>query len=424
MSGMNQRSPSELVAAVDMGASQVRCLIGRREADGGVTPLGVGSQTMRRGADCLSADFDAAARFMAVAADQAMRMSGAGLPPVMLSYGGPGLTSEIAQGSAVIGAGGVTAKTVEAAALAASRNGARRGARILGLSSVRFRIDGGPVLQDPVGQAGGSLMCEASAILAPEAAIAALEACAHKAGLTLAGIAATPVMAGEAVLTHDERMAGAVLIDFGASHTGLAVFHGGEAVMAKTLALGADRVTRALAQALDTTMAAAERVKIAHADLSFQADVRGRPERGVVEYARLSEDGRLGPGAASRAQVDTAARSAWLSWLTDVRAAIDAIDPRGQWPAAFCGGAALTPGLTAVVERTLGRRARLAAPRGFGVLDSAEGGPGYAAACGLLRSACDAELRSGAAVGARFDLNPPRLQAHVAKAWTWLRENL
>jgi cell division protein FtsA len=406
------------VAGVDLGAAQARCLIGRREAGGLTTPLGVGAQTMRRGADAVSADFDSAARFLAVAADQAMRMAGAGLPPALLSYTGPGLCSETAQASVGIPAGGVAQRTIEAATLAAARLAARRGARVLSLSSVRFSIDGGPPLEDPLGLPGASLSCAAAVIMAPEAALSALEACAHKAGLTVAGIAAGPVMAGEAVLTREERLQGAFVLDLGASHTGIAAFHDGEPIYARCLTGGADRVTAALAQTLATTLAAAERVKIAHADLSGDGEARG-----VVEYARLSDDGRLSAGAAARSAVDTAARTAWLSGLVEVRAALDAVDPRGQWPVALCGGAALTPGLARLAGRALGRRARLAAPIGFGVLDAAEGGPGYAVACGLLRSAADGDGRAHGAM-ARFDAAPARLQTHVAKAWMWLRENL
>jgi cell division protein FtsA len=408
-----------LLAAIDLGSSKASCLIARRDGEGGLTPLGVGRQTMRRGADSTVVDIDSAARLLAVAADEAQRMAGAPFPSAAVAYGGPGVACTAIQGIAAIPQGGVNARAIEQAIGGAARAGARKGRRVLSLSSVRFRIDGAAdPLGDPLGQMGSTLSCEAFAITAPEAAIEALEQCCALAGLPIGMIVPAASAAAAAALTPQERAAGVVLVDMGAAFTASALLLGGDVVWLGGVDCGGDAVTDALASALATTRAAAERLKIAHSDLSEDCD----PAKGVVEFARLSEDGRLTGAVAARSAIDATVRGAILDGLGAVRRQLDGADRSAGLPVVLCGGGAMIPGLAAVAERVLGRRVRIGSPIGFGVLDAAEGGPGYAVSCGLLRLFAEGGAYSAQSARAA-DHNPPKLGANLSKAWGWLREN-
>lgn len=416
---------TDIVAALDLGAATARCVIAQRGEDGAITPLGVGHQTLRRGAACAPADIETAARLLAVAADEAMRMAGCPMPPAMAVLSGAGIETRAVQGVAAIGAQGVQARTVQTSVAAAERAAARRGMTVLGLTSARFRIDGAPeAILDPLGRPGSTLLCEAAALLAPDVSLAALTSACTIAGLPLAGMAPAPIAAALAIAPPADADSGVFIADLGATHVSLALVLGGEVVWAGAVPMGADCVTDALAHTLATTRAAAERVKIAHVDLSGAGDPKA-----VVEFARLSDDGRLDAGLAQRAALDAAARGAWLGVFEAVRAVLDRLDPNGRMPVAITGGGAMTLGLCAIAERGLGRKVRLGRPSGFGVLANAEGGPGYALACGALACAGNADQSRLMVRSATLSAVRPGgpavagLVRNVGQAWTWLREN-
>lgn len=412
-------TPSDIVASVDIGCSKVSVLIARRDADGTFAPLGVGQQSMRRGSASITIDLEAGARSLAVAADQAMRMAGVAIHEVAVTYGGPGMTSVSGRAAVTIGAGGVTERTTDAALQAAIRTGLRKGQRVLSVCSARYAVDDGEFIVDPLRRMGAALTCEITMIVAPEAALSALELCCRRAGLAAISIHAAPLAAGEGVLTAEERAAGVFIIDLGAAQSSFAAYVDGAPFQVSTTPIGGDLVTEALAAALGTTKAAGERLKIAHSDLSDSADPRA-----VVEVAQICADGRLAQSVAARGAMDVAVRTAWMSIFAALREALDAVDPAGALPVVLTGGGAMTAGVIALAERALGRRVRIGAPRGFGVLDKAEGGPGFAVGCGAMRSGAANAASTTPAMRRAVRSQAPVLRVRVGRAWEWLRENL
>jgi cell division protein FtsA len=237
-----------------------------------------------------------------------------------------------------------------------------RGRRLIGVAPLAVAIDDVDIAPEAcLGAAGARLTVRLAAITGPEDAIERVERTCHRAGLVADGASLGVIAAGAAALTPEERNGPTFVIDFGAAQTGVALFAGGCATAARTFNRGGDAITETLARAVSTTRAAAERVKIAHGDVSGHSE-----DRAVIEFAQLNADGRLSPGAAARATVLAAIRGAWLEILTDLRPALDQADPAGRAGVVMVGGGALTLGLGQLVERALGRRARLGRPIGFG----------------------------------------------------------
>lgn len=416
---MTVHTDASVVAAIDLGASKASCLIARLEGEGLMTPLGVGRQTMRRGADAVGADADGAARLLAIAFDNAVRMAGVTPSLAYVCFSGPGIASARTTAAVALGAGVVNERSLEAVNAALARAAARKGAVAARLIDVRYRVDAGaPTAAPPLGAKGQMLQAEALAALAPQAGIDAAEALCAKAGVYVMGAAPAPLCAAQAVLRDQERIQGAAVVDIGAAHTGLAIVGDGDVVHLEALDVGADHITAKIAAELGATRAAAERVKVAHADVSGALDPRH-----VVELALIGADGRLAPGAVLRGALDLAARTACMDVLATVRARLDAIDPGALLPVALTGGGAQMAGLSGLAERAFGRSVRIAAPIGFGVIDTAEGGPGFAAAAGALRL-ISADVAARAHSGITLQPRAANLPATMGKAWAWIRENL
>ena len=75
--------------------------------------LGVGHQTAPAIASGKPADFDACARAIQVAIEEASAMAGAPIKRVVASYSGPGLSSRIVRGAARVKGAIITARDVE-----------------------------------------------------------------------------------------------------------------------------------------------------------------------------------------------------------------------------------------------------------------------------------------------------------------------
>ncbi len=277
---MAERAFAPLVAALDVGVSKTVCLAARRDPVLDMHPgkpmrvLGVGVQSAPAIASGKAADFDACARAVRVAIDEAAYMAGSPITRVVASYAGPGLNARVARGTVRIKGKTITDRDLENAINAASQELMANHLAQLHVEPLRYAIDDGAPLLDPVGMSGKYLSVDACIVTAPADAIQALRQCVRQAGADVEEIVAAPQAAGLATLTDDERSAGALVLDFGAGALGVAVFAAEGLVHAESVPVGGVRLTRDLATKLQTSFAAAERVKLAYGCVGSGFDPR------------------------------------------------------------------------------------------------------------------------------------------------------
>jgi cell division protein FtsA len=424
-----QRQSAPLVAALDVGVSKTVCLAARRDPilemhpDRPLRVLGVGMQTAPAIASGKAADFDACARAIQVAIEEASCMAGAPITRVVASYSGPGLNARIVRGAARVRGKVIAERDIDAVVQAAMQAAPAPQLTFLHVEPLRYTIDDGEPIADPVGKAGAMLALEACVVTAPTAALNALKQCIQQAGVEVEEIVAGPKAAAFSALTQDERDAGAVLLDLGAGAVGVSAFSAEGLVHAETIAAGGVRLTRDLAQRLETTFAAAERVKLAFGAVGGACDPRE-----AVQTPRLGPDGRLEASTTLRgviAETMTPRLAEMLLTVRDrlMRAGLTGEDtPRRV---VLVGGGALIPGARDLAAEVLRLPVRVGRPFELCGFDHGEAGPAYAAAAGLLRYRLDNPTLDD--VEESFQ---PTL-AHAAalmrdtasNAWNWLREN-
>src|SRR5204862_6827265 len=78
--------------------------------------------------------------------------------------------------------------------------------------------------------------------------------------LNVEAMAASPYVAGLAVLTDDEADLGAAVVEMGAGSTTIATYSGGRFVHAGRFAVGGQHITTALARGLSACITDAERI--------------------------------------------------------------------------------------------------------------------------------------------------------------------
>jgi cell division protein FtsA len=276
----------KLVAALDIGASKVACVIaeladafdGEFEVD--VVGVGQHGATLRDKAP----DFDVAIR---AAVEAAERMAGERIRHVHVAAAGRSLTTRRVGVDLDIEGGVITREDVSDCMLQGSGAAAPDGATALHAFKIRYAIDGEPAPDDPVGLSGAVLNAEIFGVGVKDSYIANLESMAARAGLELDEIVAAPYAAAEAVLIDDEKELGVLLLDFGARSTSYALYERGALIACGGVGIGGEHITRDIAQIFGSPIAHAERMKTLH----------GSVLTGPGDEHRLLDFPQLGDGA-------------------------------------------------------------------------------------------------------------------------------
>lgn len=424
------RTPvAPLVAALDVGVSKTVCLAARRDPVLDLHPerplrvLGVGHQTAPAIASGKPADFDACARSIQVAIEEASAMAGAPIARVVAAYSGPGISAQKVRGAARIKGAVVTARDIENAIRAAMQAAPTPQLSFLHVEPLRYEIDDGEPLDDPTGQPGKMLAVEVCAVTAPTEALNALRACVRQAGADVEEIIAGPKAAALCALTPEECAEGALLVDLGAGAIGLAAYAGEKLLHCETIAAGGVRLTRDLALRLKTTFAAAERVKLHFGALGDVCDPRE-----AVQAPKLGPDGRLEASTTLRGVIAETLTPRFFEMLLTARDRLNRAGlagANGPQRAVLVGGGAQIPGVRDLAVEALGMPVRLGRPFELCGFDYSEAGPAYAVAAGMLRYRLDTPMLAAVDDGFQPTLAQAAatMRNAVHGAWAWLREN-
>ncbi len=418
-----------LTAALDVGVSKIVCLAARRDAVLEMHPgrplrvLGVGVQTPPAVASGKPGDFDACARAIHVAVQEASFMAGADIERLTVAYGGPGVAARIVRASVKVRARKIDHRDLEAVLDAAERAGLGARQTMLHCEPLRYVVDDKTTTADPLGMSARTLKVEACIVSAPAQAIEALRACVAAAGCVADEVIAAPFAVGCAALTPEEREEGALVLDLGAGALGLSVFAAEGLVHAETIALGGARLTRELARTLGTSFAAAERVKLAYGVIGEGFDPSER-----IAAPRLGVDGRLEAAAAMRGAIAEVLAPRMHETLLTARARLAKAGfsgAAGPSRAVLVGGGALLPGVREAAEAALGVSVRIGRLFDLSGFDQGEAGPGFAAAAGALRWRLDNPTPEDVSGFAAPSLREAAaaLRSAAGRAWGWLAEN-
>lgn len=404
---MAQSGPTiqSVIAALDHGAAKTACLV-----------LDPGGALLHRGLEYpwgLGRDPEAQARALRLALAEGAAAVGR---PLSVDFTMPGSRAAVIAGETALRAP-VDAAAARRALLSAAREAVPEGQALIHLIPLGYRIDGGRALADPRGVAGQVLRAQALAVTAPAEALSDRMGAIAAAGATPGAAVAPAYAAGLCVLSAEERAAGALVVDLGASETGVAAFFAGALIGLETLPLGQAQLTDALAQALSTSLGAAERLKI-------RTSAPGGLAPGeAFEAARLDSEGRLYAGEARLSEIAEALRSPLDALLAAIGASLARLQPPGEgprWRVALVGGGAGLEGLKERAIAAWGRGVRVGRPIGAHWGEPALG-PEFAACAGLIARRLEPPLE------ARLPQASERPAPPVGRVWRdalgWLKTN-
>ena len=142
---------------------------------------------------------------------------------------------------------------------------------IVQIFTKNYRLDGQTNIKDPIGMHGVRLEADTHIVTATIPNIRNLDAALEKSQVVPNRHTVSSLAGVEAVLNRQQKEAGTVLLDIGASTTNLVVIEDGEVQHVAVLPIGGMHVTNDLAIGLKTDLDIAEIVKIEHASLGPKA---------------------------------------------------------------------------------------------------------------------------------------------------------
>ncbi|MCX6219849.1 MAG: cell division protein FtsA [Bacteroidia bacterium] len=240
----------ELAAAIDIGTSHTRAILGRFTSDNKLDVLAfseVVTQGVRNG---VVVNIDDAADSIRKAVSVLERATNLKVKKLYAGISGQKIGNRPYQG------------IVKGMSDEARRHAVQPGEKIYHLVPTEYMVDGEREINKPVGIAGRRIDATFNIILASDNYEKNLTRAIEKAGFELALVFINPFVQGTACLSQDEKEAGVVLLDMGAGTTGISLYYENKLRLALELPFGGNVISNDIKEGCNIIPRHAEMVKV------------------------------------------------------------------------------------------------------------------------------------------------------------------
>jgi cell division protein FtsA len=380
---------SRVFGAVNIGSFRISAIVAGITDVGEVVVLGSGhraSQGVKRG---YVTDMTAATYAVRDAIDRAEKMADTSVQRVWIGCSGAGLVSQVAEVDAEIGGRRIEQEDIEQLLISARDVIRPDGRVVLHAQPAQYRLDGAHGVANPKGLHAERLGVDIHIMLADGAPIRNLTEAVQSAHLEVEAVVGSPIAAGQACLSPEERDLGVALVEFGAEVTNVAVYTQGMLVGLTSIPMGSADITDAIASAFGIRRFQAERLKCVNGSaLASPADHRemipvnapGEEETGPV--ARHADDKNRIP----RAELIAVITGQLGVLMEEVGKALKVMRFTGQRgkQVVFTGGGAELVGLADYAQAALGKPVRIGRIPHLTGLAEAHVKPGFSTLAGLV----------------------------------------
>jgi cell division protein FtsA len=380
---------SRVFGAVNLGSFRISAMIAGLSDTGEMIVLGSGhraAQGIRRG---FVTDMAAATYAVRDALERAEKMANVSVSNVWIGCSGAGLASQVAQAEIDIGGRRIEQEDVDHLLYSARDIIDPDGRMVLHAHPAHYALDGAQGVADPKGLHAERLSVDIHVMLADGAPVRNITEVVQNAHLKVEAVVASPIAAGHACLTLEERELGVALVEFGAEVTNVSIHVGGMLVGMISIPVGSADITDAIASAFGIRRFQAERLKCVNGSaLASPTDhremiaVNAPGEESVGPTARHADDKNRIP----RAELISVIAGQLGQIMEEVSKALKALGfslQRGQQVVLTGGGAELV-GLADYAQSALGRPVRIGTVPQMAGLAEGHAKPGFSTLAGLV----------------------------------------
>lgn len=392
--------------AVNIGSFRISAMVMGQTEDGRMIVLASShrkSEGIKRG---YVTDMAAATHAIRTAVEKAEADANSSVSGVWIACAGAGLTSKISSVEIAIGGRRIDEDDIEHLLYAARDHIQPDGRMILHAQPAHYTLDGAHGVADPTGLHAETLGVDIHVTLAEGAPVRNLIEAVQNAHLEVEGVVASPLATAYACLTAEERELGVALIEIGAQITNVSVHAGGMLLGLRSVPVGSNDITDAVASSLGIRRSQAERLKcVSGSALASPTDHRELiPVNGPGE----PEDGRLARGADEQNRIPRAELvgivTEQLGIMTgEIAKALKGLGFSGaaSGQVVITGGGAELHGIVEFMQGALGLPVRIGKVSALQGMPEAHATPGFSTLAGLCLYAADdpVDIRS---IGARY----------------------
>ncbi len=380
---------SRVFGAVNIGSFRISAIVAGISDTGEIIVLGSGhraSQGIKRG---YVTDMRAATYAVRDAVERAEKMANTSVSRVWIGCSGAGLFSQIANVDIEIGGRRIEQEDIDHLLISSRDVIQPDGRMVLHAQPAHYTLDGAHGVANPKGLHAESLGVDIHVMLADGAPIRNVTEAVQNAHLEVEGVVGSPVAAGHACLSPEERDLGVALVEFGADVTNVAVYSMGMIVGLASIPFGSNDLTDAIASAFGIRRFQAERLKCVNgsaiaspADHREMIPINAPGEEPSGPLARHADDKNRIP----RAELIAVITTQLGSLMEEINRALKDLrfgEKRGQ-QVVFTGGGAELVGLADYAQSALGKPVRVGHVPHLKGLAEAHMKPGFATMAGLV----------------------------------------
>lgn len=251
----------EFIVGLDIGTTKICAIVGE-VTENGIDIVGIGTHAstgLRKG---VVINIESTVESITKAIEEAELMAGCKISSVYAGIAGGHIKSFNSHGIVAVKDKEITENDVQRVLDAAKAVAIPMDREVIHIVPQEYIIDDQDGIKEPVGMSGVRLESKVHIVTGAVSSAQNIIKSCNKAGLNVAEIVLEPIASAEAVLTHDERELGVVLVDIGGGTSDIAIFSQGALVHTGVLALGGHHITNDIAVGLRTPQNEAEKIKV------------------------------------------------------------------------------------------------------------------------------------------------------------------
>lgn len=384
----------QIISAIDIGSFKTSTIVGlKSEKEDQLRIIGFNSTPSRGVKRGLIVDIDQVSSSIEESIEKAERMAGHKINKVLVSVGGPHITSLNSHGVVAVSnpQGEITADDVTRAVDAARAISLSSTKQIIEVAPRDFIVDGQSGIKNPIGMTGVRLEVDTHIITASQTNLKNLDRCLQLLGLQNAGFIFSGLASAESVLNETEKELGVVLADIGGGKTDICIYVDGSLSYSTSIPIGARHITNDIAIGLRVSLDSAEKIKL------HLSGMRGKVQKrdGELNLSSLNL-----PENVSEVSYKTIFDGIIVSRLEEIfklifeeveKSNLNTAIPSGL---VITGGGALTVGILETGRKVLGLPLRIGNPEGVGGLIDEIINPQSATIVGLLLYSLKNDLKN------------------------------
>jgi cell division protein FtsA len=283
---MRSQKKGKIIACLDMGTSNLVCLIASIINDDEIEILGFGHKAAKGILDSSISDMKIAEKAIKNTIFEAERMADCNISKVVVGISGSQVKSSIKEFSVNISSGVIKSSDINSIVEKIRLAYKKENKTILHLIPLRYRIDESLIVENPIYMSGKKLHIKFHVVSTSKTTITNIENCLKNCQLSVDSYVVEPFASTFACLNNNEMNLNTLFIDIGGSSSSFAILMDGKLSFVGNCLIGGKHITKDIATILNISTSYAEKIK----NLNSSVVISPIEEKELIKLSTFDEN--------------------------------------------------------------------------------------------------------------------------------------